>query len=301
MGAKRDSSEQLFNRNLTALVAVIFLFYGGLSCLYSVFVPHLIHLGFETSEIGRMLTIVALVSILGPLIFAPLIDLIADRKKGDFGRYLQYILALLLILGSIAYSRLLVVPTVERTPVQNEESITFGCNMTSAVIFQRKCAGEQNCHDWDGIKNGDLELVNCSYTCQEPEQYKDMYHVWVEPRPNAEKLREQLKEEVDPDVIEDYDINDSKEKVSPRQRRAIKDAPYVEPPHICTQSKANPSVIERCQVYTKDIKSLKIHDVTLHSAVKQEHENESLWCSYPVGKCLNSADRTIASVIAICI
>lgn len=184
MGAKSDDSEQLFNRNLTALIAVIFLFYGGLSCLYSTLVPHLIELGFRSIEISYLLTIVALISIIGPLIFAPLIDLIADRRKAQFGRFLQFILALLLILGAIAYGMLLLVPAVRRTPSQ-EPSVTFGCDSSGALVFQKRCSEEKNCYHWDGEKLGSLTLENCSYTCQTPEKFENLYHEWVrEQKPN---------------------------------------------------------------------------------------------------------------------
>lgn len=291
MGAKSDDSEQLFNRNLTALVAVIFLFYGGLSCLYSTFIPHLIELGFDTHEISWMLTIVALVSILGPLIFAPLIDLIADRYKGQFGRYLQYILALLLILGAIAYSRLLVVPGFRRTPTK-EPSITFGCDANSSVIFQHRCNNTtSHCHYWDDEKLGELELVNCSYTCQNPKKY-EIYRNdrWAEPTYDSTAQRyidpASSKEEKDMD----YEVDDVPVKVKQdlRQRRDIKNEdkpPDVNPPHICTPTKHNHSIIDRCQVYTNDIKSIKV-SAKLKSAVEPDDENvTSAYCRYPIGKC----------------
>lgn len=273
MGAKSDDSEQLFNRNLTALIAVIFLFYGGLSCLYSTLVPHLITLGFRSLEISHMLTIVALISIIGPLIFAPLIDLIADRRKGQFGRFLQFILALLLILGAIAYGCLLLVPAVRRTPTA-EPSITFGCNLTSATVFQHRCSEEKYCHQWDDERFGQLELVNCSYTCQNPEKFEDLYHEWVDP------VAEAILDQASTSTEDDYDEQLAAATQPKRKRRNIL-PPLVEPPHICTQSKENPSVIEKCQVYTKDIKPLKIN-AKLHSAMKQE--NDTKWCRYPIGE-----------------
>lgn len=284
MGAKRDDSEQLFNRNLTALVAVIFLFYGGLSCLYSTFIPHLIELGFRSIEISHILTIVALVSILGPLIFAPVVDLIADRYKGQFGRYLQYILALLLILGAIAYSRLLVVPAFRRTPSE-EPSITFGCNQNSAVIFQQRCGGDAHCHYWDDEKLGELELVNCSYTCQNPEKFEIMYHGFSIKPPISESAAQPLTESAGSKEDFDYDDRDQTiETQSQRQRRDTSgnDPRKVEPPHICTQNKNNHSIIDRCQVYTKDNNPLKIN-AKLHSAIKQE--NDTKYCRYPIGNC----------------
>lgn len=284
MGAKSNDSEQLFNRNLTALVAVIFLFYGGLSCLYSTFIPHLIELGFETFEISHMLTIVALVSILGPLIFAPLIDLIADRYKGHFGRYLQYILALLLILGAVAYSRLLVVPPFRRTPTE-EIPITFGCDSTSAVIFQQRCNGTAtHCHYWDDEKLGELELVNCSYTCQNPKKYEQMYHPWVK-TPPIESIAQPLTDlPSSKEDSEDYDIDDPPvDKTQVRRQRRDIQLPKVQPPHICTQNKNNHSIVDKCQVYTKDIRQLKVN-AKLQSAMKQENDSAS-YCKYPIGEC----------------
>lgn len=204
MGAKGDDSEQLFKRNLAALIAVLFCFYGGLSCLYSTLVPHLIELGFRSIEISYLLTIVALVSVIGPIIFAPLIDLIADRRKAQYGRYLQWILALLLILGAIAYGMLLLVPPVRRTPSQ-EPSVTFGCDQSGAVIFQHRCVEEKNCYHWDGEKLGSLTLADCTYTCQNPEKFENLYHEWV----HEEKLIEPIAQSIldaSTSREEDYDF-----------------------------------------------------------------------------------------------
>lgn len=203
MSAKKDG-EQIFNKNLAALVAVIFLFYGGLSCLYSTLVPHLIELGFTSHEISYLLTIVAFISIIGPLVFAPLIDLIADRRKAQFGRYLQFILALLLILGSIAYGLLLLVPAVRRTPSQ-EPSVTFGCDSSGAVIFQQRCSEEKTCYHWDGKKLGSLTLTNCAYTCQNPEKFENLYHEWVQEPKHVEPVAQQIKDISSTSKEEDYD------------------------------------------------------------------------------------------------
>lgn len=132
----KDQSEQLINRNLLALLAVIFLFYGGLSCLYSTFVPHLLELGLTLAEISQILTVVALVSIIGPIIFGLLADRISDRHKTSYGRYLQTIIAILLILGAIAYGLLTLVPKVIRLPTQEVPIVSFGCDKTGAFILQ---------------------------------------------------------------------------------------------------------------------------------------------------------------------
>lgn len=201
MGIK-EQSEQLINRNLLALVAVIFLFYGGLSCLYSTLVPHILELGFTSEEIRCILTIVALISIIGPILFAPLTDRIADRRKASYGRYLQVIIALLLIFGSIAYGLLLLVPAVRRE-ASREPSVSFGCDPSGAIIFQERCSEEKTCFHWEKEKVGSLVLTNCSYTCQSPSQFESLYNPWLKPVPAAISEPPSSKERPD-----DYDYTD---------------------------------------------------------------------------------------------
>lgn len=203
MGIK-EQSEQLINRNLLALVAVIFLFYGGLSCLYSTLVPHLLELGFTAEEIRSILTTVALISIIGPLIFAPLIDRIADRRKSSYGRYLQVIIALLLIFGAIAYGLLLLVPAVRRE-ASREPSVSFGCDPSGAIIFQERCSEEKTCFHWEKEKVGSLVLTNCSYTCQSPSQFESLYNPWLKPYVAPAAISEPPSSKEKP---EDYDYTD---------------------------------------------------------------------------------------------
>lgn len=210
MGQK-EHSEKIVNRNLIALVAVIFLFYGGLSCLYSTFVPHLLKLGFYTHEIRNILTTVAIISIIGPLIFAALTDRIADRRKANYGRYLQIIIALLLILASIAYGLLLLVPGAVRIP-SRVLKVSFGCDKQGAVVFQERCDEQNTCYHWDSAKEGSLVLTNCSYTCQSPENFESLYNPWVEPpEASAAPLRLQSKQSSLPESRErdDYDYDSS--------------------------------------------------------------------------------------------
>lgn len=172
MGAKAQT-EQLVNRNLRALVAVIFLFYGGLSCLYSTFIPHVVSLGFNVHEYKIILTSVALISVIGPLIVAPLVDRIADRRKSSYGRYLKWILALLLTCGAFCYGLLLLTPPIFRSDTRL--STTFGCDVNGAVIYQARSPNEQFCYHWEDKKDGQLVLHNCYYTCQDPNKFENLY------------------------------------------------------------------------------------------------------------------------------
>lgn len=205
MGAKPET-EQLVNRNLIGLVAVIFLFYGGLSCLYSTFIPHLISLGFNLHEYKIILTAVALISVIGPLILGPLIDRIADRRKSLYGRYLKWILALLLICGAISYGLLLLVPPVFR-PEARQLLVNFGCEVDGAVIYQQRSPEERTCYHWENKKIGKLVLQNCSYTCQDPNKFENLYQHVFEPSAQLVQLESSSREKSD-----DSDYNDSTEE-----------------------------------------------------------------------------------------
>lgn len=200
MGAKAQT-EQLVNRNLRALVAVIFLFYGGLSCLYSTFIPHVIDLGFTLPEYKIILTSVALISVIGPLIVAPLVDRIADRRKSSYGRYLRWILALLLTCGAFCYGLLLLTPSIRRSDTRL--MTTFGCDADGAVIYQERSPNERFCYHWEDEKDGQLVLQNCFYTCQDPNKFENLYQNVFEP--SAQMVQgESSKENLD-----DSDYNDS--------------------------------------------------------------------------------------------
>lgn len=276
MGTKKQEAEQWFTQNLTSLVAVIFLFYGGLGALYSTLVPHMLQLGFVDSEIRTILTVVALISTIGPLLAGPLADRIADRKRAISGKYLRIILAILLILGAVAYGVLSQVPEVRRSPAR-QPLVSFGCDGDGAIIFQERCSEEKTCYHWEKEKIGTLKLTNCSYTCQKPTQFENLYVPWTEgsPQPPTEASRELDDDDYADNSTSEYEANE-------RVRRDIQSV-LVEPPHLCTK-KPNSDEIEKCHVYTSDLKTLKI-EATLHSATNQENDTHSAdWCYYPLGR-----------------
>lgn len=276
------SSEQLINRNLKSLIAVIFLFYAGLGCLYGTLVPHIIALGFYESEIRVILTTVALISLIGPLIVGPLTDRIADRRRSLYGTYLRITIAVLLVLGAIAYGLLLLVPAVHRSPVR-QPSVSFGCDANGAIIFQERCTEEKTCFHWEKKKFGQLILTNCSYTCQNPSQIENLYNPWikssVQPPIVAEVTSREKQEEYD------YLEAGGDDTATERVRREVEQV-FVEPPHLCLKKVNDKGVeyIDRCHVYTSDSDSLKV-DAALQSATNQENGSHSAeWCNYPLGE-----------------
>lgn len=279
------SSEQLINRNLKSLIAVIFLFYAGLGSLYGTLVPHIISLGFYESEIRIILTVVALISLIGPLIVGPLTDRIADRRRSLYGSYLRNTIAVLLVLGAIAYGLLLLVPTVHRSPV-SQPSVSFGCDANGAIIFQESCTEEETCFHWEKKKFGQLILVNCSYTCQNPSQIENLYNPWIKSSVQPPIVAESTSREKQ----EEYDYSDAGAEdtvaATDRVRREVEQV-FVEPPHLCLKKVDDNGneYIDKCHVYTSDSDSLKV-DAALRGATNQENETRNAkWCNYPLGTC----------------
>lgn len=283
------STEKLINRNLKPLVVVIFLFYAGLGCLYATLVPHVISLGMNESEIRIILTTVAFISLIGPAIVGPLTDRIADRKRTVYGTYLRVSIAVLLVLGAIAYALLLVVPPVQRLPVR-QPLVSFGCDLNGAIIFQERCTEEKTCLHWENKKVGQLILTNCSYTCQNPSQIENLYNPWIkssaQPPIVAESTSREKQEEYDylEAAGDDTAVGNTPNQ---RQRRDV-DQVFVEPPHLCMQKvDKDGNEHTHCHVYTADSNSLNV-EVVLRSATNQENETHSAeWCNYPLGECLH--------------
>lgn len=279
---------ELINRNLISLVAVIFLFYGGLGCLYGTLVPHIIELGFDESEIRTIVTTVALISVIGPLVVGPLTDKLADRRRSAFGSYLRGIIAVLLVFGAIAYLCLLFVPRVKRSAtIPEPPPVSFGCDSNGALVFQKRCDDEKTCSHWSEKKFGQLVLTNCTYTCQNPSEFENMYNLWSRDTPVQKIAPESSREHT-----EEYDYEESEANAG-RTRRELKDV-HVEPPHLCLKSidSSGKEVIEKCHVYNEpEVTSLKI-DAALRGAINQENETHSAqWCNYPLGEDIRSTAK----------
>lgn len=279
MGTKPE--RELVNRSLVSLKLVLFLFYGGLGCLYSTLTPHMINIGLNYNESRIILIVAPIVSMIGPLIAGPLADRIAARRQASAGTCLRVIGALFMFLAIIFYTLLLAVPSVSRSAARRP-LVSFGCDSDGAIIFQERCTEEKTCFHWKNEKMGSLILTNCSYTCQNPTQFESLYNPWakVSPSPPTETSREKGESP-------DYDYDDSlNEYVSAERNRRQIEQVFVEPPHLCTK-KVNDKgveVLDRCHVYTEDLKSLTVQ-ATLRSATNQENETHSAdWCNYPLGK-----------------
>lgn len=265
--------------SLISLKLVLFLFYGGLGALYSTLSPHMYSIGLNYDESRLILIIAPLVSIFGPLVAGPLADRIASRTLS--GKYLRILAALSLICSAILYSLLLLVPPLERSE-QRRPLVSFGCDSDGAIIFQERCTEEKTCYHWKDEKMGSLILTNCSYTCQNPTQFENLYNPWTKasaiPHTDGSKERSEEYEEYDDIVPNEYATSNE------RGKREVEQV-YVEPPHLCTKTvnAKNEDVIGHCHVYTEDSGDLTVQ-ATLRSATNQENDTHSAeWCNYPLG------------------
>lgn len=279
MGTKPEV--QLINRNMISLKVVLFLFYGGLGCLYSTLTPHMMNVGLNYSEARIILIVAPLVSLLGPLLAGPIADRLAAKKQSQSGKYLRIMIAICVLLAAIFYAVLLSVPFVSRSE-SRRPLVSFGCDSDGAIIFQERCSDEKTCFHWKNEKMGSLILTNCSYTCQNPTQFESLYNPWTKgsPIPPTETSKERA---------DDYDYEELSAQTdgasAERGKRELGQV-FVEPPHLCTKRRNDDGVdvIDRCHVYTEDSRSLTVQ-ATLRSATNQENETHSAeWCNYPLGK-----------------
>jgi len=147
MGVKeKEKTKPLINRNLLSLKLVLFLFFGGLGCLYPFLPVHMLAIGLNRME-ARIISIVApLVSILGPLIFGPLADRLAG-KGSISGKFLRIMAVFTILLGALFYGLLMAVPSVTRFEARRP-LVSFACDQEGALIFQERCTEERTCFHW---------------------------------------------------------------------------------------------------------------------------------------------------------
>ncbi|XP_037934574.1 uncharacterized protein LOC119669534 [Teleopsis dalmanni] len=305
MGATRDNPR--VNKSLISLKVVIFFVISGITALHVLHAikPRLLGLNFV--EYRNISIIAPFVSIIGPLIAGPLADRLVAKNSVRYSVVLRTLTAIFLILAAIIYACLFAIPEVKRHD-PHFPRVSFGCDVNGAVIFQERCSEDATCHHWKG-KIGKVNLTNCTYTCQDPTQYENLYTPWLEnvptPSPSAdhssesdyedestgavtESLRSKRAAKVS-EVLSEFggELLSGEEPRHVRTARAIKKAPskvYVEPPHLCITEKDDngKSVVKKCHVYTDDTKNIVVNTV-LRAATNVENDTHSAeWCNYPL-------------------
>ncbi|XP_055383747.1 uncharacterized protein LOC129613634 [Condylostylus longicornis] len=303
MGATKVGGKNLIKTSLLSLKLVTFLVLSGISAVHILnsYQPFIWGLNFEEYRIISI--VIPLISIIGPLIAGPLADKLAAKNTNSFGRSLRFLLAIFLILSAIFYALLFVIPPVKREEARRPE-VSFSCDSTGAVIFQERCSElNEPCHNWKE-KIGSLVLTNCTYTCQNPKQFENLYKPWVKGTPvppttetsaesdyhDYDEASSSVTESIRSDslrLIDDLNIDDGLERISAEHRfgkrrkrqdvdvNFVPDKVYVEPPHLCTKGKNEngTDVIKHCHVYTVDTENLKVH-VTLRTTNQEAQQQQ---------------------------
>ncbi|XP_053671613.1 uncharacterized protein LOC128721841 [Anopheles nili] len=159
------------NKNCLSLKCVLFLFYGGLGCIYPFLQSNMAQKGFAYNEIYSISVFIPLMALLGPLVFALLVDKWAIGSAFAYGKRLRILTAVTFIASIVLY--VLLMFAVSRTPPPEvcAPQASFLCNRKGAFIVQEKCSENGICHDWTAEKQGMLNLENCTYTCQKENQF----------------------------------------------------------------------------------------------------------------------------------
>lgn len=240
-------------------------------------------LGFTRGEIRTITLIAALVSIIGPLIVGFILDRVSVKRPGAYGKWLRVLLFICFIATGIFFGLLLVVTPEHHEIIDTDPSVTFSCGDHGAHLYVRRVNNE-TCGSLEG-QSGSLKLLNCSYTCELPENFKYLYHPSVARQPAFERLQETIASSSEgPSEEEDYDENRSYgDENLPHPESLIQaptQAPIISPPHICVNNGTNVN----CHVYLDGV-TVNLPTV-VGTAVKDGDTNifSDSWCKHPLGK-----------------
>nr|XP_029712698.1 uncharacterized protein LOC109415945 isoform X7 [Aedes albopictus] len=167
-----EDSKPLFeSKHCLSLKCVLFLFYGGLGCIYPFLQSNMAHKGFDFNEIYSISVIIPIAALFGPLVFAVLVDKWATSSAFAYGKRVRILTAISLIASIVLYVLLMFGVSRNPPPGVCSPRVNFMCNKKGAYLMQEKCTAEGVCHDWDYNKAGLLSLENCAYKCQQDVQF----------------------------------------------------------------------------------------------------------------------------------
>ncbi|KAL0102904.1 hypothetical protein PUN28_018301 [Cardiocondyla obscurior] len=280
--------KKLINTNLISLKFLLFIFFGGVGCLFPFLPLHMTKVGLSIENVKFVSMVSPAIAILGPLIAGPIADKLAARQsnndKSSTGRYLRVMIAVACIFSALFYSLLMLVPTVSRAlPAGRGPGLKFNCDRHGAMVRQERCEDRFGCHRWidDDSGVGAMLLENCNYACY-PTNWRRRH---LSELARATTFRSNI--EVEADLFdgsgETTVVPLESELFAQETRDETKKARrYVmmenEPPHLCYKDE-NDNVV--CHVYTEYSGTLSVNG-SLGQALNPENEDE--WCAYPVAE-----------------
>jgi hypothetical protein len=240
-------------------------------------------LGFRRDEIRLVTLIVSLVSIIGPLIVGFILDRVSVNRPASYGKWLRVLLFICFIATGIFFGLLLAITPESHDVVDKRASATFSCDDHGGHLFVKRFLNE-SCNDIVEEK-GHLQLFNCTYTCEMPENFKYLNNPTVAQHkvlPVLEKLRDGTasSSEVTPSDEDEYDENQSYNDENLPQPEAYSLEPpqpsFISPPHICVNNGSNVN----CHVYLDD-SVITLKTVEISNDVNRFNDN---WCKHPLSE-----------------
>ncbi|XP_021711628.1 uncharacterized protein LOC5577238 isoform X3 [Aedes aegypti] len=201
-----EDSKPLFeSKHCISLKCVLFLFYGGLGCIYPFLQSNMAHKGFDFNEIYSISVIIPITALFGPLLFAVLVDKWATSSAFAYGKRVRILTAVSLIASIVLYVLLMFGVSRNPPPGVCSPRVNFMCNKKGAYLMQEKCTAEGVCHDWDHNKVGLLNLENCAYKCQQDVQYESTCYQRLELDRRLAIVQDQDSDgdDIDSDVMEE--------------------------------------------------------------------------------------------------
>ncbi|XP_011862279.1 PREDICTED: uncharacterized protein LOC105558936 isoform X2 [Vollenhovia emeryi] len=291
MNLDKDSDlpkKKLINTNLISLKFLLFIFFGGIGCLFPFLPLHMEKAGLSIENVRFVSMISPAIAILGPLIAGPIADKLAARQskndKSSTGRYLRVMIAVACIFSAFFYALLMLVPTVDCSlPSGKGPDLKFNCDRHGAIVRQERCENRFGCHRWvdDDSGVGAMLLKNCVYAC-----YPIGWRRW-HPELTARTTTFRNNADVEADLFDGSGETtvaplDSELYAQETRDETKKARRYVmienEPPHLCFKDE-NDNVV--CHVYTEYSGTLPVNG-SLGQALNPENEDE--WCAYPVAE-----------------
>ncbi|KAF2894777.1 hypothetical protein ILUMI_11397 [Ignelater luminosus] len=262
------------NRNLITLKFVLFLFFGGIGCIYPFLPLHMTAKGLSVDEKKIVSLVAPCIALLGPAVAGPLADKLAGGTGGTprskTGKYLRVMIAICFILSAILYWLLMVVPTI----VRNHHSTTVGlvCGSAGGEIIVEKCIPGKPCSEWEAEGIAIFHVTNCTYSCETVS-----YHPTTITPEQDTSASADYEEHYDEAAIGSGEgpIEAFYSKNSNATHSKHTPLQHVPHPHLCYTNEENQTY---CHVY-----SLHSKPVRLRVPLKRlSNESNSGVCKYPI-------------------
>ncbi|XP_014486309.1 PREDICTED: uncharacterized protein LOC106750455 isoform X2 [Dinoponera quadriceps] len=286
--AKDLPKKKLVNTNLISLKCLLFIFFGGLGCLFPFLPLHMTKVGLNIEDVRFISTVSPAIAIIGPVVAGLIADKLARRHgkndKSSSGRYLRVMIAVACIFSAFFYSLLMLMPRKDFALLSAGQGprLKFNCDRHGAMVRQERCETRYGCHRWtdDDSGVGTMLLENCNYACYPTSGSGRRYNTEFALGTTV------FKNAVDTDPDADFEgsgaitvaplagVQDHEE--TRKTRRYI--IAENEPPHLCYKDEDDNVV---CHVYTEYSGSLQVNG-SLGQALNAENEKE--WCAYPVAE-----------------